>query len=150
MNFKEKIAKFMYGRYGLDDLYLFCFFLYIVLIILNLFFHNEILFFVELLLLIFMFYRVFSKKIYKRNLENQKFLRLKNQLLKPFFNMQRNYKDRKKYVYKKCHNCKTTLRLPLPSKQGINHVRCPECKKRITIFSFRKEKVEIIRKKERK
>ena len=35
MKFEEKIRKFMYGRYGPDELYKFLFELYIVLIIIH-------------------------------------------------------------------------------------------------------------------
>lgn len=143
MNFKDKLIRFMYGRYGVDDLYKFCFAVYFVLIILNLFFHNSVLFYIELLIFVIMFYRVFSKNIYKRNLENQKYLKLKNEIIKFFRNIKRNYSEQ--YVYKKCSKCKTLLRLPLPSKRGIHHVICPECRKRLTVFSLRKEKIEIIK-----
>lgn len=145
MNFINKIARFMNGRYGIDDLYKFFFKIFFCLVLINLFFHNQILFYIELLIFVIMIYRVLSKNVYQRRKENTKFLYIKNQLLKPFSNIKRNYRDRKQYVYKKCHHCKTTLRLPLPSKRGIHHVKCPECKKRLTLFSLRKEKVEIIR-----
>ncbi len=145
MNFIRKIISFMYGRYGVDDLYKFLFKCFFCLVLINLIFHNTILFYIELLIFVIMVYRVLSKNIYKRRRENEKFLNFKKKLLKPFSNIKRNYRDRKQYVYKKCHNCKTTLRLPLPSKRGINHVKCPECKKRLTVFSLRKEKIEIIR-----
>lgn len=145
MSFINKIAKFMYGRYGIDDLYKFYAKVFFCLVLINLIFHNTILFYVELFIFVIMVYRVLSKNIYKRNSENQKFLKIKKIFLKPFKNIKRNYVDRHKYVYKKCHRCKTTLRLPLPSKRGINHVKCPECKKRLTLFSLRKEKIEIIR-----
>ncbi len=145
MNFIKKIAKFMYGRYGVDDLYKFLFKCFFFLTLINLIFHNTILFYIELLIFVIMMYRVLSKNISKRYKENIRFLSIKKKALKPFSNIKRNYRDRKQYVYKKCHNCKTTLRLPLPSRRGINHVKCPECKKRLTLFSLRKEKIEIIR-----
>ena len=47
MKFVQKIGKFMYGRYGIDDLYKFLFKVYIVLLILNLFVNSDILIFVK-------------------------------------------------------------------------------------------------------
>lgn len=47
MKFEEKIRKFMYGRYGPDELYKFLFELYIVLIIINLFIRSNILNFIS-------------------------------------------------------------------------------------------------------
>lgn len=145
MKFINRVVRFMYGRYGIDDLYKFLFKLFFCLILVNLIFHNTILFYIELFLFVIAIYRVLSKNIYRRRKENDMFLNIKKKLLKPFSNLKRNYRDRKTYVYKKCRYCKTTLRLPLPSKRGINHVKCPECKKRLTLFSLRKEKIEIIR-----
>lgn len=43
-----------------------------------------------------------SKKIYKRSDENQRYLKIKNNLLKPFTNIKRNIKD-KDHIYKKCN-----------------------------------------------
>ena len=145
MKFRDKLIRFMYGRYGVDDLYKFFFMLYFILIIFNLFFRSEILTLIELGIFVIMTYRVFSRDIYKRSKENQTYLKLKNNFFKIFKNIKRNYNDRKEYVYKKCSKCKTTLRLPLPSKRGFHHVRCPECKKRLTVFSLRQEKIEIIK-----
>lgn len=147
MKFQEKLYKYMYGRYGIDQLYYFLFFLYVILIVLNLFFKSDILFIIELVLLVVMMYRVMSKKIYVRTKENNLYLKYKNKFLKPFHNIKRNFKDRKKYVYKKCSNCKTTLRLPIPEKRGIKKVICPDCKKKLTVFTLRQKRIEIIRNK---
>lgn len=152
MKYIEKIRKFMYGRYGPDDLYHFLFKLYIVLLIIDLFIQNKILGILELLVVLIMFYRFFSKKIYRRSDENRMFLQLKNKILKPFKKFKKklektinNLKD-KNYIYKKCHKCSTVLRLPVPDKYGIKHVKCPKCKKRLTVLCLKKDKIEVIKK----
>lgn len=150
MKFINNLIKFMYGRYGIDNLHKFCLWLYIFIVIVNIFLHSNILMYTEIIIFIIVIYRMFSKNIYRRNLENQMYLKIKKILLKPFNNIKRNFLDRKKYVYKKCHKCKTTLRLPIPYKRGINHAICPECKNRITCFSLRRKKIEIIRNKKGK
>ena len=136
MDFKTKLLKFMYGRYGVDQLYRFLFILYFLLFFINLFIKSSIITYINIIIVIFMFYRVFSKNIY---------LKYKNILLKPIKKLKRNYHDRKQYVYKKCSKCKTTLRLPLPDKRGIKHVVCPECGNKIKLFILRQKKIEIIR-----
>lgn len=156
MKYIEKIQKFMYGRYGPDDLYHFLFKLYICLLIIDLFIDFPILGYLELLIVIIMFYRFFSKKIYKRSDENILFLKYKKKITKPFkrtinnikkwFN---NIKD-KNYIYKKCHKCGTTIRLPLPDKYGIKKVKCPKCKKKHRVLCLKKEKIEIIKKTKRR
>ncbi len=148
MKLRDKFQKFMYGRYGSDDLYNFLFKLYIFLFILNIFIKNDIINTLELVVIFIMLYRFFSRKIYVRSNENQKFLKLKKQVVAPFRNIKRNIKD-KDYIYKKCRKCKTTLKLPLPSKRGIKHAKCPHCNKRVTLFAFKYQKVKIIRNNER-
>ena len=86
-----------------------------------------------------MFYRAFSKKIYKRSNENQIYIKIKKKVLKPFNNLIRDFKNRKTHMYIKCYHCKTIIKLPLTNSRGIKHTTCPTCKKRITIVSFRKK-----------
>lgn len=146
MKFQDKIYKFMYGRYGIDELYSFLFVVYFILIIIDLFIKNDILFGIELIILTLTFYRCFSKNISRRRKENEIYLKLKKKVLKPFRNIKRNYKDRDCYIYKKCNRCHTTLRLPLPTKKGLRYAKCPSCKKRVRVFCFRKVKTKVIRK----
>ena len=146
MNFIYKVAKFMYGRYGIDDLSKFMFKLFFILFLFNILFRNYILLIIELLLILIIILRTLSKKIYVRNKENQIYLKVKNKVLKPFINIKRNIQD-KDHIYKKCHKCKKILKLPLPDKRGIKHTKCPNCKRRITFMTFRQQKIEIIRNK---
>ena len=48
MKFIDKIRKFMYGRYGPDELYIFLFKLYIFLLIIDLFVKFNLLAYLEL------------------------------------------------------------------------------------------------------
>lgn len=139
-----KLQRFMYGRYGIDELYKFLFKTYIGLIILNLFINNTILSLLELIIVIIMIYRTLSKNINKRKQENIIFIEIKKQVLKPFINIKRNILD-KDYIYKKCSKCKKTLKLPIPFERGIKHTKCPNCKKKMTILVLKKQKIEIIK-----
>ena len=147
MKFMEKFQKFMYGRYGVDELYKFLMYTYILLVIINLFIKSNIISIIELIIFIVMFYRFFSKKIYKRSTENVKFLKIKNNLLKPVYVLKRNYRDRNECLYKRCKHCKKLLKLPIPSSRGKKIIKCPKCKKEFNVFVFRKENIEIISKK---
>lgn len=139
-----KLQKFMYGRYGIDELYSFLFKTYFFLIIIDLFINNKILLFLEILIVIIMFYRVLSKNCYQRRKENKVFLELKKELFKPFKNIKRNIKD-KDYIYKRCSKCNKTLKLPVPFERGIKHTKCPNCNKKITFITLKKQKIEIIK-----
>lgn len=143
--YQDKIYKFMYGRYGIDDLYKFSFILYIVLVFINIFIESKIISLVELFIIVSMMYRSLSKNKYKRSLENKYYLKIKRWIIKPFTNIIRNYNDID-HVYRRCHHCKTTLKLPIPKKMGIKHSMCPICKKDNTYIIFKHQKVEVIRK----
>ena len=145
----ERIRKFMYGRYGSDELYRFHLILYFITLIIGLFVKSKILLLIQLLLIALIIYRPMSKKIYKRSDENVRFLNIKTKITKPFINIKRNIKD-KDHIYKRCHKCKTTLKLPISLKRGIKHAKCPHCGNRVTLFTLKKEKIEIITSKNKK
>ena len=142
MKFINKIQRFMIGRYGPDDLYSFLFKIYFILLIANLFLRSSAINIIEYTLVFIILYRFLSKNIYKRRKENNKFLDLKYKFLKPFKDFKKNLSG--DYLYKRCSKCDTVLKLPLPYSRGIKHSKCPKCGKRLTIFVFRKQKVEII------
>ena len=149
MKFIQKLQNFMYGRYGLDDLGNFLFKVYLILFILNLFLKLYVLTIIEFILVVVILYRFISKDIYKRSRENVLFRKIKKKLFKPFSNIKRNIND-KDHVYKKCHYCKTTLKLPLPNKRGIKKVKCTNCKKRNKFLILKKMKIELIKNKKKK
>ncbi len=139
-------------NYLVDSLNKFLLVLLIIIVILSIFISN---FFIDLskfIIIGIIIFRMVSKNKIQRNKENKMFLKIKSTILKPFNSIIRNFKDRKKYVYKKCSKCKTILKLPLPNKIGINHAKCPNCHNRVTLFTLRKKhpekiKVEVIKKK---
>ena len=120
LNFIYKLSKFMYLRYGVDDLSKFLFKLFFLLFLFNILFRTYILLIIELLLILIVILRLLSKKIYRRTKENQIFLKIKSILLKPLINIQRNVND-KNHIYKKCGKCKKVLKLPLPDKREIGY-----------------------------
>lgn len=138
----------MYGRYGLDALSKFLLRVLFWVLMFHILIHHYIMFIIECFLLLIIIYRILSKKIYRRNKENQIYLKIKNYLLRPFKNIIRNFKD-KEHIYKKCHKCKKVLKLPLPEKKGIKHAKCPNCHKKLTIIALKCQKIEIIKNKKR-
>lgn len=128
----------------IDDLNRLLIIILLFLIVITIFIRTFYLDIIKILVLILLIFRITSKNKSKRYQENQTYLKIKKTLLKPFNNLIRNFKDRKNYVYKKCSKCKTTLKLPLPNKVGINHAKCPNCNKRVTIFTLRKKQAEKI------
>ena len=120
--FSDAVRRFMYGRYGVDQLNIF---LLVAAVALNL---------VALLLsklgavcailgvlvslvsygfLFWYIYRFFSRNLEKRILENRRYLARKSQLT-----------DRQNRYYR-CPNCKQTVRVP--RGRGKICIKCPKC-----------------------
>ena len=128
---RERFASFMIGRYGIDRLYYFLLAICFAIIVVNIFVNSLILSLMESALFAYAIYRVLSRNIYKRQAENEKYIKL-TEKPKRFLNLQKcKFRDRKTHVYKKCPQCKTVLRLP--KQQGKHTVKCPRCSERFDI-----------------
>lgn len=140
---KKILDGLFYGRNGVDELGLLTIWIYIIISVINLFTNSFIGDLSALVLIILILFRMFSKNVTARKKENNVLRKILNVITKPFENIKRNIKD-KEHVYKKCPKCKTVLKLPLPSKRGIQKAKCPKCKKSLKLFTFKQEKVELI------
>jgi uncharacterized C2H2 Zn-finger protein len=129
MNFKYKIAEFFSGRYiyyGIDLLTKLLAAICILLSVINLFIGSYLIYLLETSLLIWMFFRLFSKNIYKRQQENSKATAMINGIKNRIAIGKRMHSDRETHIYKKCPHCSVMLRLP--KKPGEHTVNCPRCK----------------------
>ena len=131
---REKFARFMEGRYGIDRLYHFLMAICFSLIVVGLFVDGyvyAIVSSIETILFCYAFYRVLSRNIYKRQQENLKFIKIIDKP-KDFFKLQKcKNRDKKTHVYRKCPACKNNLRLP--RQKGKHTVVCPCCKNRFEV-----------------
>ncbi len=129
MKLRERLYRFMYGRYGADQLSRFMLVLYFVVALAGIIVQNilvdTILWLLNMILLVLMFFRMFSKNIYKRQYENGKYLEIKNKVTEYFRYIGNKWKFRKTHVYQKCPFCKS--RLKLPKRKGMHGVKCPKC-----------------------
>lgn len=125
MKFGDRYIKFMKDRYGIDELYKFLLLICFVLLVINTFVSNNIIRLFEVLLIVIIFYRYMSKNIKLRKKENDKYLEIKDKIIKLFDYNKKKYKDRNTHMYKKCPKCKQKIRLPL--KKGKHTVKCPNC-----------------------
>nr|MBE6544481.1 hypothetical protein [Oscillospiraceae bacterium] len=130
-SFRERVAQFMAGRYGIDRLYYLLLAICFGLIVINLFANSIIISLIESVLFVYAIFRVMSKNVYKRQQENEKFIKLADRP-KKFINLQKCKKrDRATHVYKKCPSCRNNLRLP--KQKGEHTVVCPCCKNRFNV-----------------
>ena len=125
--FIGKMFNFLQGIYGIDELYKFLFILFWIIAILGIFLRNPIIYLLEMLICIFMIYRLFSRDIYKRQSENMKYLKLRDKVKEKIKLQKRKWNDRKTHIYRRCPNCKAEIRLP--RKKGKHVCTCPSCKK---------------------
>lgn len=129
MNWRDKFTNFMYGRYGIDQLSRFMLIVTFILCILSIFIRTHLLSILILALIIIIYYRMFSKNIYKRAAENEKYLgfinRFKGKTYAGAANYSKNAEQRKYYKFFKCPGCSQKIRIP--KGHGKIEIRCPKC-----------------------
>lgn len=141
MKFGDRYIKFMKDRYGIDELYKFLLLICFVLLVINTFVSNNIIRLFEVLLIVIIFYRYMSKNIKLRKKENDKYLEIKDKIIKLFDYNKKKYKDRNTHMYKKCPKCKQKIRLPL--KKGKHTAKCPNCGNRFDVACHKDEKIKV-------
>ena len=158
--FREKIYRFMYGRYGADALYNFLTWLNVILILLS-FVVTAIMpaegiataivsiSFRVVITAIFVWdiFRMMSRNIAKRRRENEIYLRTRG-AVKRFFSANtskgtRSFnRDDAAYVFRDCTKCNSTLRLQ--RRVGRHKVKCPRCSHsfyvKVKKFKYKKNK----------
>ena len=133
-NLRNKMARFMYGRYGIDKMGTFMTGTAMGGLLLSLLcggsFLGRGLYYLALILLIWSYFRMFSKNTGKRYQENVKFLLIKNRISGPLSRKWAHLKQRKTHVFFKCPSCGQKMRTP--KGQGEKHVTCPKCHTQFT------------------
>ena len=130
-SFLYKIQQFMIGRNGLDRFNKFLFVIYALLIVVNLFVHNLIIYLAALALAGYIVFRTLSKNLYRRGRENQTYMKIEKPV-KEFFVRQKNkIRDIKTHRYIKCKHCKAQLRVK--RRKGRHTVRCPKCRQEFSV-----------------
>ena len=128
---KEKLARFMQGRYGNDQLNRFLIKLFFIEFIIYFLISKvsrelgTVMYYLAFATVIYTYYRIFSKNIYKRASENQVFLN-KTANIRSKINSQKSMmKQRKTHRIYKCPTCKQKVRVP--KGKGKISIHCPKC-----------------------
>lgn len=124
------LKRFMYGRYGGDQLSICLLVLSLILTIIGRVSGIAILSIISYIPVAIAVYRIFSKDIKKRSMENYKFAILISPVYSKFKRFQGRIQDSKTHKYFKCKKCKTTLRVP--KGKGKILITCPKCKEQYT------------------
>lgn len=121
---REKLQRFMWGRYGNDRFNQFLMIVAIVCLVLSLFGLN-IFYLLGLGLMVYAYFRMLSRKITKRAAENQWYLRKELKVRSWWSGSKKAFAERKEYRIYKCPNCKQKLRVP--RGKGRIAIRCRKC-----------------------
>ena len=119
---KEKFYRFMQGRYGVDQFSRFLLILAIVVLVLNMFIRSALFELIPFALLIYTYFRIFSRNIAARSKENQKYLQLSGTVK---YNLKNGKQLLKFHIYK-CPSCGQKIRIP--RGKGKIEITCPKCK----------------------
>ena len=147
MKLRDRFARFMYGRYGSDQFNKFLMYTelvcFIIAIILNMFSGwGRLFYWLCIACIVYMYFRMFSKNIYKRRKENETYLRISARV-RDFFRgrsgkrgtrssgsyggrrgSEINYDDMFKIF--RCPSCGQRIRVP--RGKGRIRITCPKCK----------------------
>ncbi len=121
---RNTLQRFMYGRYGIDQLNIFLVAAYAVLVLLQGITGFRLLSLVAFAAIVLAFFRLMSRNVDKRREENAKFLHMVRPVVS-WFHLRRTIAKDKEHFYFKCPNCGQQLRVP--KGKGKISVTCRSC-----------------------
>ena len=125
-NFRMKFMRFMQGRNGVDQLSQFLNVVVIILFVISIFTKSIILDWLPMVLLVYMYFRIFSRNIPKRSMENQRFCNMRYDFAIKKSKWKKELEQRKIYRFFRCPMCKQRVRVP--KGRGKICITCPKCR----------------------
>ena len=126
---RDKLNKFMQGRYGADQFARFTMGVALVCIVLALFLRRSpiggLLDTLGLAAIVYTYFRMLSRNISKRYAENQKYLSIENRVRRFFGKSKYMQQQRKEFHIYTSPQCKQKIRIP--RRKGKISIRCPKC-----------------------
>jgi len=123
---RERIAIFMQGRYGMDQLGKVMTYGTVIILVLSMLLQVKFLYTVGMIALVLSYFRIFSRNIGKRYEENQKFINWRYKVICKISNIKNRIKDRKTNSIFNCPNCNQKIRVP--KGKGKICIKCPKCR----------------------
>lgn len=123
--FSYKVAGWMQGRYGFDELSKFLTIGGLILLLISKPLGSSILYIAAAAAIFWSSIRMYSKNIAKRRQERAWYLKQRNKVTGAFSQAKRRWKDRKTHKYFKCGRCGTIMRVP--RGKGKIKITCPKC-----------------------
>lgn len=127
--FAVKMQQFMIGRYGNDEFTMFLLIVSVIFTCLGNFRPLRLLYFIGLILIFYLLFRVLSKNYEARRKELNWYLRWSEKPKGELRLLGNRFRDRKTHCYFKCKECKTVLRVP--KGRGKIEITCPKCRVKV-------------------
>ncbi|MBP5159932.1 MAG: hypothetical protein ILP10_06485 [Lachnospiraceae bacterium] len=123
---RDRIIRFMQGRYGVDNLTRFLMFFGLAVMLISYFFGFVPTYYVSLVIIVYAYYRAFSRNISARRRENEKYLEFVSKLKGGFKRggAQTRTSEPGVRIFT-CPSCGQKVRVP--SGKGKIQITCPKC-----------------------
>ncbi len=121
---REKLQRFMWGRYGSDQFNRFLMIVMLVFLVLSMIIRDPF-YFLALMLLLYSYFRMFSRNISKRSAENQWYLQKSMRTRSFLQKKKRELSQLKQYHIYRCPQCKQKIRVP--RGRGRIAITCRKC-----------------------
>ena len=125
---RDKLYRFMQGRNGMDELARMQSWLVLILLLVGMFTRIGLFSFVALILMIYMYFRVFSRNTSKRYEENQKYLNFRYNRTVSWNRFKKRMGQARDYRFFKCPMCNPEVRVP--RGHGKIEITCPKCREK--------------------
>ena len=125
-SFKDKMARFMYGRYGMDQLSRNLSLICLVLLIITMFVRTNVIYMIALVGIVYTYFRVFSRNISRRSEENEKYLKFHYKVVGKLNKIKFRITDSKTHRIFRCPSCSQKIRVP--RGKGKISIKCPKCR----------------------
>lgn len=119
------LVRFMEGRHGVDHYSRFLSIAACVLLVVSLLLNAQLLWYVSLFLLLYSYFRIFSRNTAKRQAENRKYLTVSYRFTSKFHAKKQRWQQRKDFRFFPCPGCKAVMRVP--KGKGKIQITCPKC-----------------------
>lgn len=126
MRMRERMQSFMAGRYGTDQLSKLILWISLACLAVSMFTRLNVFYILGLVLLIYTYYRMFSRNVAKRYAENQKYLNWRYGFAVRRNKRKVHWEQRKIYRFYKCPQCRQKVRVP--KGKGKVAITCPKCR----------------------
>lgn len=132
-DWQYKVAEWLRGRQGPDDLAVFSVNLAVILVLVNVFARQSWLGWLALALVLYAMFRIQSKNLGARSKENASFLKALGPARPWVQNPKAAIAELKAYKHVRCPSCKQRVRVP--RGKGTLRVTCPKCHNKFEVRS---------------